>query len=88
MKLSTGMITGLIVSIVLITVLLNVARTTIPIAATAFHNLTDSQAAATGVYGTNAASLAGNFDDYAGYFWVLGPFVLVIGVAMALFLRK
>lgn len=81
-------IVSLIMVLIFATILLSVGRTTIPTAATAYHNLSDSLASETDVLGTDAAAFAGDTDGYVGWFWALGPFVLVIGIVMAVFMKK
>lgn len=88
MKVGAGAIVGLILSLIMLTVFLSVAEDTIPTAATAYHNLSDTLAGNSAIYGTDAASFAGDTDDYLGWFWALGPFVLVIGIVLAVFMRR
>lgn len=85
MKIGTGTIVGLILGLIFLTVLLSVADDTIPTAATAYHNLSDTIASNTDVFGTDAASFAGDTDGYLGWFWVIGPFVMVIMLVLSLF---
>ena len=79
-RITVGAVVGLILALVMLTVLLSVATDTIPTAAVAFHNLSDDLADRSDVLGTDAASFAGDTDDYLGWFWVIGPFVMAIAV--------
>lgn len=88
MKLSTGLLTSLIIFVVLIVVFLGMASSLIPTAATSYHNFSDAMAAQSAVIGTNAATFAGNTDDYLGWLWVAGPFVLIFLLVVALFFKS
>lgn len=85
---SAGIIIVVIMALIMLTVLLKVLPSTLPTAATSFHNLTDVLAANTEVYGTEAAAFAGDLDTLMGWFWVLAPFILVLGVVLAIFFRR
>ena len=86
-KVSTGMITGAIVALVMAVVFLSMLPTLIPTATKAVHNLSDAIGNDGENIGTGAAALGDNIDDWTGYFWVVGPLVLVIGVVLSLFLK-
>lgn len=83
--INSGKIKGLIVGIVMLVVLISVAETMVPTGAEAFHNLTDTLGDETDTLGTDAAAFADDMDDYVGWFWALGPFILVISVVLAAF---
>ena len=87
-NVSTGKITGLIVGIVLMVVLFSVAQSVIPTGATAFYNLMHTGLSNTTVLGTGAVSLATSMPGWVGYFWVLGPFTLVITLILGFFALK
>lgn len=53
-------------------------------AATAYHNMTDDMSSHTDVYGTEAATFAGDSDNYLGWLWVIAPFLIAVGVILAL----
>ena len=86
MKIGHDKITGLIVSVIMLTVLLAVASTVIPTGSQAFYDLSTSLSNAT-VLGTGAVAFAADMPSYVGWFWVLGPFVLVIGLVVGLFFK-
>lgn len=86
-SVSSGAIVSLVLVIIMLTVLVSVAEDVIPTGATAYHNLSDTLAADSAVLGTDAASFAGDTDDYLGWFWVLGPFVLVLMAIVGIFMK-
>lgn len=85
---STKKIFGLIMGVILVTVLFSVANSTVPTAYTAVHNLSDTVAADGAIIGTGPATLAGQIDDYGGWFWVLAFIMLAITVPLALLGRS
>lgn len=85
---SPNKIVGLVLVLVMMTVLFGVARTVIPTAATSYHNLSDALKGDGAIIGTDAAAFAGDTDDYLGWFWVIGPFVLAILLVVGIFLKK
>lgn len=85
MKITSGVIIGLIVSLIMLQVLVGISEDIIPSAAGSYENLSNTLAADTQVLGTDAAAFAGDTDDYMGWFWVLGPFVLVLTVILGVF---
>lgn len=85
MKVTAGVIVGLIVALIMLQVLVGVAEDVIPTAAEDYHNLSDTLAGSTAILGTDAAAFAGDTDDYLGWFWVLGPFILVLAVVLGVF---
>lgn len=87
-KIGPGMIKAAIIGIIFMVVLLQILPDLIVDGATAVHNLSDSLAAESDVLGSDAASLGGDIDDYTGYFWVVGPLVLVISIIVGIFLRR
>lgn len=87
-RVGTGTITALVIGVIMLTVLFSVAVTVIPTGATAFHNLSDALAGDGDIIGTDAAAFAGNTDTYVGWFWVIGPFVLMISLVIGLFLGR
>lgn len=82
---NTGKIRAMIIGVIMMVVLFKIAATLVPTGAQAYHNLSDTLKADTDVLGTDAAAFAGDTDDYVGWFWVLGPFLLVISVVLAVF---
>lgn len=87
-RIGVGMIKSAIIGLIFMTVLLNILPDLIDDSATAVHNMSSDFAAGTDIYGTSAASLGGSIDDWTGYFWVVGVFVLVIGVITGIFMRR
>lgn len=84
-SINPGKIVGLVISVVMLVVLLGVSQTVIPQGAGATYNLFSNLNNATHL-GTGAVTLAGNIPSYTGWFWVLGPFVLVIAVVLGVFM--
>lgn len=87
-RIGPGMIKGAIVGLVLLTVFLSILPDLIIDSATSVNELSDAYAANTTVLGDNAASIGGSIDEWTGYFWVLGPFILIIGFITAMFMRR
>lgn len=86
-KVGTGMIVSVVIGILMLTVLFSILPDTIPTATTAVHNLSDSLNAQSAVIGTGASTFAGNLDSLTGWFWVIGPLVLVIVFVTGMFLQ-
>lgn len=84
-KVNSGLIVGLILSVVFFTVLLSVASNVIPTGAMAYHSLATAFGGNSTIYGSGASSFATNTIAYVGWFWVLAPFILTVGLIMALF---
>ena len=82
-----NMLLGLIVGIIFIVILVSMSSTLIPTGAVAYHNMSDTLAANGEALGTDAAAFAGNTDSWLGWFWVVGPFILVIYLVINLFLK-
>lgn len=77
---------SIITGIILLTVMVSMLPSIIVTGATATHNLSDGLAGQSATIGSAPASFAGNIDDYMGWFWVLGPFILVLTAVVGLFL--
>lgn len=86
MKVTPMVIVGAILAILFASVLFQVLNGTVPVAATSFHNFSDTMAAQTDVVGSGAATFAASMDDYAGWFWVIGPFAMVVLIIVGIFL--
>lgn len=84
-RIGPGMIKGAIISLIMLTVFLSILPDLIIDSATSVSELSDAYAANTTVLGTGAASIGGNIDDWTGYFWVLGPFILIITIVLGVF---
>jgi hypothetical protein len=65
-KVSTGMITGAVVTIVMAVVFLSMLPTLIPTATMAVHNLSDALGNDGANIGTGAAALGDNIDNWTG----------------------
>lgn len=79
---------SLIAGIILLVVFLGIASGMIPTAATSYHNFSDVMAGQTAVVGTDAATFAGNSDNYLGWLWVALPFLLIMGLIFGLFIAR
>lgn len=88
MKLNTGLLVGLITGVIFLVIFLGIASSMIPTAATSYHNFSDAMAAQGAVVGTQAASFAGQTDDYLGWLWVAMPFLLILGLILGLFMIR
>ena len=100
MKITVGTVIGVILALIMFTVLLSVSTDIIPTAATSVHNLTDEFSCSStdnmtsctadshNIYGDDAASFGEDMDNYMGWFFVLGPFILAIVVVLAVFMGK
>lgn len=88
MKVTAGKIVGVIISLIMVLVLFSMLPNILPSVINSVNTLfgTDGLNNAT-LVGTGPASFASNVSTYLGWFWVVSPFVLVIGVILALFLR-
>ena len=97
-KVSTEMITGAIITLVMAVVFFSMLSSLIPTATTAVHNLSDVVGGggntsskqyidARANIGTGAGALAQNLDDWTGYFWIVGSLVLVISVILGVFIK-
>lgn len=68
----------------MLTVLLGVLESTVPTSAQAFYDFT-AGLTNTSVYGADAVAFAGDVPGYLGWFWVIGPFVMVIMIVLGIF---
>jgi len=87
-KISSNSITALVIGVVMIVVLFNVMVSVVPLGTTAVHNLSDALVGQSATIGTGPATFAGQIDELSGWFWVVGPLVLVLGLVIGLFLKK
>lgn len=85
MKVNAGTIISVVLAILFATVLFKMLPSLIPSIATSVHNLSDTLSGDGDLIGTEAAAFAGEMDSLTGWFWVIGPMVLVILVAVSLF---
>lgn len=83
---STGMIKGFIVGLIMLTVFLSIAPNLIHTSAVSVTALSTELSNST-LYGSGAAAIGGQIDDWTGYFWVVGPLILLITVILGVFLR-
>lgn len=84
-KLGTGMLISLITGVIFLVVFLGMASSLIPTAATSYHNFSDAMAGQGAVVGTDAATFAGNTDNYLGWLWVALPFLAILILVIGLF---
>lgn len=96
LSITSGSIVSLVLVIIMLVVFINIIEDVIPSGATAYYNLSETFSCtnetkcgmnADQVYGSDAASFAGDTNDYLGWFWVLGPFVLVLMAVVGIFMR-
>lgn len=85
---TTGKITGAILGILMLVVFVSMLPSLISVGATSVSNLFTNLSGMGAVIGTDAAAFAGNANGYIGWFWVIGPFILVVGFIVALFLKR
>lgn len=84
-KVNSGMIVGVIVAVIFAMVLFSILPTVYPDMIQDYYNFTSELELLSTELGTGPSTFAGNMHEYAGWFWVLGPFLLVIGIALTLF---
>ena len=84
---NTKTIINLLMSIVFMVVLLSVAAQLIPVGAEAFYDMTQSMTNTT-ILGAGPVAFAEITPALLGWFWVLGPFILVIMIVIGIFLKK
>lgn len=82
-----GMIKGAIVALIFLTVFVSILPSLIHTSALSVKDLATEYGNTT-VYGSSASAIGTQIDDWTGYFWVLGPFVLIIGIIVALFMKR
>lgn len=87
-KINQNVILSLITGVIFLVILLGISSSLIPTAATAYHNFSDAMAEQSEVVGTDAATFAGNTDNYLGWLWVAMPFLMVLGLIIGLFVIK
>jgi hypothetical protein len=79
-------ITNVIYVVIFAVVLLTMLPSLIPLASNAAADLFTTLGNNTvSAVGTDAAAFALQMPDLLGWFWILGPIVLVIGIAMGMF---
>lgn len=88
MKINPGMIIGVLLSLIFLGLLLKIATAVIPQAASSYHTFATSVSGNSTLYGADAAAFAADTPGYLGYFWVLGPFVLVLMLIIGMFMRR
>lgn len=86
--LGPGMIKGAIVALIFLTVFVSILPDLIETSADSVQTLAEGYTANATLYGTGASTIGGKIDDWMGYFWVLGPFVLIIGIVVKLFMGR
>lgn len=82
-----GMIKGAIVALMFLTVLISMLPRLIHQNAIAVVELSEEYGNTT-LYGEGASELGTQVDDWTGYFWVIGPLVLIITVVLGIFLKR
>lgn len=85
--LGPGMIKGVIVSLIFLTVLLSIAPNMIHTSQVSVQELSTEFGNST-LYGDGASDIGSQVDDYSGYFWVLGALLLVITVILKVFSNR
>lgn len=86
-QIGAGMIKGAIIALVFLTVFLSILPSLIHTSAESVQTLSTELSNAT-IYGDSAAGLGGQIANWTGYFWVLGPLVLIIGLVTKLFMSR
>lgn len=87
-KITPSKIKGVVLSIIFATILFAILPTLYTDIIQNFYNFTDDLAGMTTQLGTGPAGFAGDVSTYAGWFWVIGPFIMVIGLALGLLAFK
>lgn len=86
-RIGAGMIKAAIIGLVFMTVLVSILPSLINTSAISVQTLSDEYSNTT-LYGTSASTIGTQIDNWAGYFWVLGPFIMVIGVITGIFMKR
>lgn len=82
-----GMIKAAIVGLIFLTVLLSILPDLIHTSAESVQTLSTELSNST-IYGSGAANIGSNLSTWTGYFWVIGPLLLIITIVLGLFMRK
>lgn len=87
MKITTRTIVALIMSLIFVVVLFQMLPGLLPQAITSVNSLFSASILGNEtLVGAAPAAFAANVTSYLGWFWVVSPFVLVIGIILGLFL--
>lgn len=84
-KVSSGKIMNIVYIVLFSTVLLSMLPTLLPTVIEAFYNLTAEMALLTTELGTGPTTFISNVPTYVGWFWVIGPLLLGISIALGVF---
>lgn len=85
--LGTGTIKAVLVGVIFLTVLLAMLPTLIHTSQESVTSLATEYSNST-LYGTGASAIGTQIDDYSGYFWVIGPLVLIITFVLGVFMSR
>lgn len=84
-RVTSGKIMGIVMVVLFSTVLLSILPTLLPTVIQAFYNLTGEMALLTTELGTGPTTFISNVPTYVGWFWVIGPLLLGISIALGVF---
>jgi hypothetical protein len=85
-RIGVGTIKGAIIGLIFLTVLVSILPDLILDSGEAVNDLSGMYAGNSTVFGSGASDLGGSIDEYAGWFFVLGPFILIITVVLGVFM--
>lgn len=84
MKVSSGTLTKVILTVIMLTVLLSILPSLISISSTASYDLFAGYTNTT-VYGTGPVAFAAQVPGLLGWFWVALPFIMIVGAVVGVF---
>lgn len=84
--IGAGTIKGIVVAILMLTVLISMLPSLILTNAEAVYDLSTMYAANSTYLGADAAALGANVNDWTGWFWVIGPLLMLITTILGLFM--
>lgn len=85
--LGPGAIKGTLVTMIFFVVLVAMLPTLIELGADKTSDLAAVYSDNSTLFG-DAAPIGEELDDFAGYFWVAGPLILIIGIIGSIFLKR
>lgn len=86
-SIGPGMIKGIIVSLIFLTVLLKISPSLIHTSQESVQEL-GTEFSNSSMYGAGASSIGTQISDYSGYFWVVGVLLVIITVVLGVFMTR
>lgn len=87
-RVGVGTIKAAIIGLIFLTVLVSILPDLILDSGEAVNDLSGMYEGNSTVFGTGPSELGGNIDEYAGWFFVIGPFILIITVVLGIFMSR